>query len=176
MSGSRSEINAVDQILQKVDLAGVQDERARECIRLLLNLIESLTADLRKAQAENLYLRDQLNRRKGGGGKPDRSKDSSAPASHSSEKERAEPSETKQHTKRSKLDRVRIDREEVLKVDRKSFRRMRNSRATKMWCARVTLRHRQREVFARRSITRPLQAEPTWRRCPLATTVNSAPI
>jgi len=121
MSDSQSGINVVDQILRKVDLAGIQDERARECIRLLLNLIESLTADLRKAQAEILYLREQLNRRKGGGGKPDRSKDSSAPASQSSEKERAEPSETKQHTKRSKLDRVRIDREEVLKLDRASI-------------------------------------------------------
>src|SRR5438034_7140225 len=121
MSGKQTGINAVDQILQKVDQAGIQDERARECIRLLLNLIESLTADLRKAHAEILYLREQLNRRKGGGGKPDRSKDSSAAASHSSEKERAEPSETKPHTKRSKLDRVRIDREEVLKVDRTSL-------------------------------------------------------
>ena len=74
MSGNQGGINAVDQILQKVDLAGIQDERARECIRLLLNLIESLTADLRKAHAEILYLREQLNRRKGGGGKPDRSK------------------------------------------------------------------------------------------------------
>src|SRR5438309_7511618 len=52
MSGKQTGINAVDQILQKVDLAGIQDERARECIRLLLNLIESLTADLRKAHAE----------------------------------------------------------------------------------------------------------------------------
>lgn len=121
MSGSQAGISAVDQILQKVDLAGIQDERARECVGLLLNLIESLTADLRKAQAENLYLRERLNRRKGGGGKPDRSKDSSAPASQSSEKERAEPSETNQRTKRSKLDRVRIDREEVLKVDRTSL-------------------------------------------------------
>ncbi|HEY8671648.1 MAG TPA: transposase [Terriglobales bacterium] len=121
MSDSQSGNNVVDRILQKVDLASIQDERARECIRLLLNLIESLTADLRKAHAENLYLREQLNRRKGGGGKPDRSKDSSAPASQSSEKERAEPSETKQHTKRSKLDRVRIDREEVLKLDRASI-------------------------------------------------------
>ena len=111
----------VDQILRKVALADVQDERARECIRLLLNLIESLTADLRKAHAENLYLREQLNRRKGRGGQPDRSQDSSAPASHSSERERAEPSETKRHSKRSKLDRVRIDREEVLRVDRASL-------------------------------------------------------
>jgi Transposase IS66 family len=121
MSGSESGINAVDQILRKVDLAGIQDERARECIRLLLNLIESLTADLRKAQAENLYLREQLNRRKGGGGKPDRSKDPSAPAAQSSEKERAEPAKTPQRTKRSKLDRVRIDREQVLKLDRASL-------------------------------------------------------
>src|SRR5579859_2766032 len=99
MSDSQSGNNVVDQILRKVGLAGIQDERARECIRVLLNLIESLTTDLRKAQAENLYLREQLNRRKGGGGKPDRSKDPSAPASQSSEKERAEPSETKQRTR-----------------------------------------------------------------------------
>ena len=73
MSG-QSQNSAVDQILRNVDLAGIQDERARECIRLLLNLIESLTADLRKSQAENLYLREQLNRRKGGGGKPGQTK------------------------------------------------------------------------------------------------------
>ena len=121
MSDSQAGKNVVDQILQKVDLASIQDERARECIRALLNLIESLTADLRKAQAENLYLREQLNRRKGGGDKADRSKDSSKPASRSSEKERAEPSESKPHTKGSKLERVRIDREEVLKLERASL-------------------------------------------------------
>ena len=65
MSG-QSGNSPVDQILSNVDLAGMQDERARECIRLLLNLVESLTADLRKARAEILYLREQLNRRKGG--------------------------------------------------------------------------------------------------------------
>jgi len=108
----------VDQILHNVDLAGIQDERARESIRLLLNLIESLTADLRKAQAENLYLREQLNRRKGGGGKPDQPKDTAGAKSQSSEKERAE---TKQRTRRGKLERVRIDREEVLKLDRASL-------------------------------------------------------
>jgi hypothetical protein len=117
MSG-QSGISAVDQILRSVDLAGIQDERASECIRLLLNLIESLTADLRKSQAENLYLREQLKRRKGGGGKPDQPKDTAAPQSHSSEKERAE---TKQRTRRGKLERVRIDREEVLKLDRISL-------------------------------------------------------
>ncbi len=117
MSG-QSGISPVDQILGNVDLAGIQDERARECIHLLLNLIESLTADLRKAQAENLYLREQLNRRKGGGDKPGQPKGTSGAKSQSSEKERAE---TKQRLRRSKLDRIRIDREEVLKVDRASL-------------------------------------------------------
>src|SRR5262249_61486671 len=69
MSGKESIGNAVDQILQNVDWASLQDvERARECIRLLLNLVEKLNADLRKAQAENDYWREQLQRRPGGGG------------------------------------------------------------------------------------------------------------
>jgi hypothetical protein len=113
--------SAVEQILKNVDLASIQDERARECIRLLLNLIESLSAELRKAQAENQYLREQLQRRQGGGGKaggkPGSSPDPSAPASRSSERERAEASEKKPHTKCGKLGRIHIDREEVLRVD-----------------------------------------------------------
>jgi len=84
----------------------------------LLNLVETLIGELRKAEAENRYLREQLRGRKSGGGKPDPPKGTSPAASRSSEKERAEPAETKQHTKRSKLDRIRIDREEVLKLDR----------------------------------------------------------
>ena len=117
MSGSEAGGSAIEQILQNFDVASIQDERARECIRLLLNLVETLTVELRKAQAENRYLREQLHGRKSGGGKSDPSKGSSPPASRSSEKERAEPLETKPNTKRSKLDRIRIDRE-VLKVDR----------------------------------------------------------
>lgn len=114
MSGSQP--SAVDQILQNLDLASIQDERARKCIGLLLNLVESLTADLRKAQAEILYLRQQLKGgRKGGGGPPDPSKEAT---SRSSEKQRAEPPEASKRGKGSKLDRIRIDREEVLRLDR----------------------------------------------------------
>ena len=99
-------------------MASIQDERARECIHLLLNLVESLAAQGRKLQAENLALREQLRGRKGGGGKPDPPKDASSTATaRSSEKERAEPSGEKS-AKRSKLDRIRIDREVVLKMDR----------------------------------------------------------
>ena len=117
MSGSQPTDSAVDQILKQVDLASIQDERARECIHLLLNLVESLAAQGRKLQAENLALREQLRGRKGGGGKPDPPKDAAAATARSSEKERAEPSGEKS-AKRSKLDRIRIDREVVLKMDR----------------------------------------------------------
>lgn len=118
MSSSEATPSAIEQILQKVDLARVQDERARQSIRLLLNLVETLTGELRKAQDENRYLREKLHGRKGGGDKPDPSKGASPPASRSSEKERAEPPEGKQSTKRSKLDRIPIDREQVLRLDR----------------------------------------------------------
>src|SRR5215831_15045695 len=67
MSGSEPTESAVDQILRNVDLTSIQDERARECVRLLLNLVESLTAEVRKLQAENLALREQLRGRKGSG-------------------------------------------------------------------------------------------------------------
>src|SRR5215472_12189521 len=127
MSGKESIGNAVDQILQNVDWASLQDvERARECIRLLLNLVEKLNADLRKAQAENDYLREQLQRRQGGGGDRGSKGSGSGEAggtrtgttSRSSEKERKEPRESHESRKQGKLERIRIDREEVLKVDR----------------------------------------------------------
>jgi hypothetical protein len=116
MSGSQPIESAVEQILKNVELASIQDERARECIRLLLNLVESLNTELRKAQAEIRSLREQLKNRRGGSGKPDPSPQGSSGA-RSSEKERAEPREPGKNTKRSKLDRIPIDREEVLKVN-----------------------------------------------------------
>ena len=83
MSGSESGESAIEQILQNVDVASIQDERARECIRLLLNLVETLRVELRKAQAENRYLREQLYGRKSGGGKPDPSQGASPAPSRS---------------------------------------------------------------------------------------------
>jgi hypothetical protein len=99
-------------------LANIQDvERARECIRLLLNLVETLHAELRKAQAEIQYLREQGQGHKGGGGPGSGSSEAQGTAPPSSEKERKESGERAKH-KRSKLERIRIDREEVLQVDR----------------------------------------------------------
>src|SRR5271165_4894594 len=118
MSGSQPIESAVEQILKNVELASIQDERARECIRLLLNLVESLNTELRKAQAEIRSLREQLKKRKGGSGsgKPGASPAGSS-GTRSSEKERAEPREPGKNSKRSKLDRIAIDREEVLRVN-----------------------------------------------------------
>src|ERR1700694_2247238 len=120
MSGGQPIESAVEQILKNVDLAGIQDQRARECIRLLLNLVESLNTELRKAQAEIRSLQEQRETRKGGGSKPG-SKPGASPqtssSAKSSEKDRAEPKEPGQSTKRCKLDRIQIDREQVLKLD-----------------------------------------------------------
>jgi hypothetical protein len=117
MSISGAGGSEAERVAVQIDLASIEDERARECIRVLLNLVETLTVELRKAREENRYLREKLHGRKGGGGKPDPPKGGS-PASLSSEKQRAEPKERDQQTKRSKLDRIRIDREQVLKLDR----------------------------------------------------------
>ena len=52
-------------MLDDLDLNAIQDENAWELIRRLLNLIEQLSAGFREAQAENQWLRDEINRLKG---------------------------------------------------------------------------------------------------------------
>ena len=57
-----------ETILKNIDLNSLPDARSRECVRQLLNLVESLTGDLRKAQAEIQNLREQLKKEPGGPG------------------------------------------------------------------------------------------------------------
>jgi Transposase IS66 family len=104
-------------MLEDLDLSGLSDERSRELVGQLLNLIEALSGDLRTAQADNQRLRDEINRLKGEQGQPNSKGNSPAPGSsdHSSERERRQPVE---RVKRSKVDRIAIDREQVLEVDR----------------------------------------------------------
>jgi len=106
--------DALLEQIQKIDLTGIEDERARAIIRLLLNVVEDLRGELKKAQQEIAYLRERLRLRQGGEGKPG---DQSSPPQQprSSEEERNEP---KERTKREKLSRIKIDREEKLDVDR----------------------------------------------------------
>ena len=104
-------------MLDDLDLNAIQDENAQELIRRLLNLIEQLSADLREAQAENQHLRDEINRLKGEQGKPKiKSNTPKAPsADHSSEKERRK---ARQRHKGSKKAAIKINREQVVEVDR----------------------------------------------------------
>src|SRR5713226_9494797 len=45
---------------EDLDLSSIADERARQLVQQLLNVLEDVMADLRAAQAENQRLRDEL--------------------------------------------------------------------------------------------------------------------
>src|SRR5712691_13154465 len=107
---------ASDDMFEDLDLHSIADDRARELVRQLLNLLEGVMADLRAAQAENQRLRDEINRLKGEQGRPTIKSNQSQPPSkdHSSEQERRKP---KAWSKGRKLDRIPIDREQVVQVD-----------------------------------------------------------
>jgi hypothetical protein len=92
------------------DLAG-----ARQAIVLLLNLVEEVKQENERWRVTNQELRDEISRLKGEQGKPDIKPNKKKRESHSSEKERRKP---KQWQKSSKLEKVKIDREEIAKVDK----------------------------------------------------------
>lgn len=106
-------------MLEDFDLNKVQNlEQARECIVRLFNLVEEVIAENRALRAENQQLRDEINRLKGEQGKPpikpNRKPEQAIPADHSSERERHRPKAWK---KGSKVERIQINREEVVRVD-----------------------------------------------------------
>jgi hypothetical protein len=103
-------------MLEDLDLNSIADERTRELVRRLLNLLEAVTADLRASQAENQRLRDEINRLKGEQGTPTikANRPQQPRQDHSSEQERRKP---KGWSKSSKTPRIAIDREQVVAVD-----------------------------------------------------------
>ncbi|MDA0734712.1 MAG: transposase [Chloroflexi bacterium] len=102
-------------MLDDLDLASITDEGTRELVVRLLNLIETLSADLRAAQAEIQRLRDENNRLKGEQGKPNIKPGTKPTATdHSSESERRQ---NRPREKGRKVEQVQIDREQVLQVD-----------------------------------------------------------
>jgi len=103
-------------LLDDLDLAAITDERARQCIVLLLNLVEELRQETVALRAENQRLRDEINRLKGEQGKPPIKGNTPAPAprDYSSERARHTP---KDWTKGPKNDTIRIDREQTLVVE-----------------------------------------------------------
>lgn len=103
-------------MLDDLDLSSIPDEPTRQLIVRLLNLIETVSADLRVAQAEIQRLRDEINRLKGEQGQPPTKPNlpSATPADHSSEQERRVP---RDRVKRAKNASITINREQVLTVD-----------------------------------------------------------
>ena len=98
-----------------LDPGRIADAGLRGQVMALLNLVETVRAELGEAKAENQRLRDENNRLKGEQGKPDVKPNTPRPAApdHSSERERRTP---KAWTKRSKLAVLPVDREEVCRV------------------------------------------------------------
>jgi cell division protein FtsB len=106
-------------MLEDFDVNRIQDiEGARQAIVRLLNLVEELAAENRKLREEVQRLRDEINRLKGEQGKPkikpSKKAGLSGKANYSSERERCQP---KARRRAGKVDKVKIDREEVLTVD-----------------------------------------------------------
>ena len=62
-------------MLEDLDLSSIQDEGIRQCIVMLLNLVEDLKQENRALREENQRLRDEINRLKGEQGMTGESKD-----------------------------------------------------------------------------------------------------
>lgn len=88
---------------------------ARQAIGLLLNLVEELKSENDALREEIQELRDEINRLQGEQGKPAVKPSKKQPKQdHSSEKERRRP---KKWRKGSKVDKIKIDREETRSLD-----------------------------------------------------------
>jgi hypothetical protein len=97
----------------------IQDlEGARQAIVALLNLVEALKQENQELRAEVQRQRDEINRLKGEQGKPDVKANKAKDQDHSSEKERHKP---KGWQKGRKIDRIIINREEKLYVDKSAL-------------------------------------------------------
>jgi len=107
-------------VLDQFDPNDIQDlEGARQAIIYLLNLVEEVVSENRELREENQRLRDEINRLKGEQGKPKvkPNKKVTVPsrADHSTERERRTH---KPRKRRSKVNRIQVDREQTLTLDR----------------------------------------------------------
>src|SRR4030067_1664007 len=103
-----------------INLDTIQDEKIKETIQALFNLIENQAASIRDLQGENQRLRDEINRLKGEQGKPKiksgKNKDHTKSRDISSEKERKEePSPGKGGSLKEP---IKIDRTHICEVDK----------------------------------------------------------
>jgi hypothetical protein len=97
----------------------IQDNNARQAVIWLLNLVEELKSENRVLREEVQRLRDENNHLKGEQGQPHvKPNQAKKKQDHSSEKERRQP---KKWHKGSKVNKIEIDREEKLVVDKQTL-------------------------------------------------------
>lgn len=104
-------------MFEDIDLNAIQEEKARELVKRLLNTIEQLSAEVRDLRVEIQHLRDENNHLKGEQGKPNIKGNKTAQAPHLDHSSEQERHKGRPRYKRSKKTDVHIDREEVRKVD-----------------------------------------------------------
>src|SRR5215467_5112817 len=104
----------VEEILEEFDPTTIEDEKVRRVVLLLMSIVEKQQTKIQEQAEENQSLRDEINRLKGEQGKP-KIRPNKPKADLSSEKERRQ---SKPHHKSSKREKIPIDREVTLKVDR----------------------------------------------------------
>jgi hypothetical protein len=102
-------------MLNDFDPHRIEDETVRNVVLYLMNLVENQHTTIQEQAEEIQRLRDEINRLKGEQGKPKIKANKKPVPDLSSEKERRE---SKPHRKESKRSRIKIDRVEVLKVDK----------------------------------------------------------
>ena len=94
---------------------------AREAIRQLLNLVETLSAGNRVLREENQAQRDEIARLKGEQGKPEIKGNKKERVDYSSERERKRGAGSESgpgHERHSKIAEIKVDRTEAVKVER----------------------------------------------------------
>jgi hypothetical protein len=103
-------------MLDDLDISKIRDlDDALDCIKKLLNLIETLNHEILELKRQNQELRDENNRLKGEQGKPKIKPNKKSPGQYSSEKERKEP---KKRKKRRKKNRIKTHKSQICHVDK----------------------------------------------------------
>jgi len=101
-------------MVENIDPSTMEDEYVRQAFVSLMNRVENLSAQVAELAAENQRLRDEINQLTGEQGKPKIRGNNPAPDLSSRKQQR----ESKPHHKSSKQDKIRINRQVVLQVDR----------------------------------------------------------
>jgi Transposase IS66 family len=104
-------------MIEELDPSTLEEEDLRQAVQDLMNVVDKQDVTIGELTTELQRLRDEINRLKGEQGKPKIT--ANKPSQDlSSEKERRQ---SKPHHKSSKQDQIRIDREEMLKVNQEDL-------------------------------------------------------